>query len=64
MVVVLLEDCLDVTFHGDAAGTLVVVPLKVDAGVLLSLPVSGDSLVLFESGEEVFGVAFLHILNI
>ena len=54
---------MDVTFHGEAAVMLVVGPVKVDAGILISFPVSGDGVVLFESGEEVFGVAFLHILN-
>ena len=40
-----------------------VVPLKVDAVVIIYFPVSGDGIVLFKSDEEVFGVAFLHILN-
>ena len=40
-----------------------IVPVKVNAVVLSSFPVSGDGVVLFESGDEVFGVAFLHILN-
>ena len=35
---------------------LLLVPVKVNAGVLISFPVSGDGVVLFESGEEVFGV--------
>ena len=54
---------MDVPFHGEAEGTFFVVPLKVDAGVLISFPVRGNSAVLLESGEEVFDVAFLHILN-
>ena len=62
-VIVRLEDCLGVTFHGEAAGTFVVVPVKVNADILLYLPVSGDGLFLFEIREEVFDVAFLHILN-
>ena len=62
-VIILLEDCLDITPHVEAAGTLFVVPVKVDAGVLISFPVSGEGLVLFESGKEVLGVAFFHILN-
>ena len=40
-----------------------VVPLKVDTSILSTFPFSGDGVVLFESGKEVFGVALLHILN-
>ena len=47
---------MDVALHGEAAGALFVVPVKVNIGVPISFPVSGDSVVLFESGEEVFGV--------
>ena len=61
--VILIEDLLDVPFHGEAAGALLVVPVKVDTVVLLSFPVSGDGVLLFQSVEEVFGGAFLHILN-
>ena len=63
MVVVLLEDCLYVPYNGYSACLLLVVPLKVDTGGLISFPVSGDGVVLFQRGEEVFGVAFLYILN-
>ena len=42
---------------------MVVVPVKVNDCVLLYLPVIDDGVVLFKSGEEVFGVAFLHIFN-
>ena len=58
--ILLLEDCLDVTFHGEEECALLIVPVKVDAGIFLSFPVSGDGVVLFQRGEEVFGVAFLH----
>ena len=40
-----------------------VVPVKFDAVVIIYFPASGAGVVLFESGEEVFGVAFLHIIN-
>ena len=40
-----------------------IVPVKVNAVVLSSFPVSGDGVVIFKSDKEVFGVAFLHILN-
>ena len=33
-----------------------VVPVKVDAGVNISFPVSGYDVVLFEIGKEVFGM--------
>ena len=42
---------------------LFVVPVNVNTGVLGSFLVSGDGIVLFESGKEVLGVAFFHILN-
>ena len=61
--ILLLGDCLDVPFHGEAKGTLFAVPVKVNTGVLLYFPVSGNSVVLFEIREEVFGVEFLHIIN-
>ena len=61
--VVLLEDCLDIPFHGEAAGALLVVPVKVNNSVLLSFPVSGDGVVFFKNRYEVFGVAFLHIFD-
>ena len=63
LVVLLLEDRLGVPFNREAAGVLLVVPVKVNTGVLLYCPVSGDSAVLFHSREEVFGVAFLHMIN-
>ena len=47
MVVVLFEDCIDVVFHGEAAGAVYIVPLKVDSGVFPSFLVGGDGLVLF-----------------
>ena len=62
-VIILLKDCLYVTLHGEVAGTLFVVPVKVDSVVLIYFPISGDSVVLFDIGKEVFGGAFLHILN-
>ena len=40
-----------------------VFPVNVDTSVVGYFPVSGDGIVLFESGKEMFGVAFLHILN-
>ena len=61
--VVLLEYCLGVPFHGEAAGLLLLVPVKVDTGVLLSFPISGDGVVLFRSREELCDVVFLQILN-
>ena len=39
---------------------LFVVPVNVDTGILGYFPVSGDGVVLFGSGEKVFGVEFLH----
>ena len=62
-VLILFEDCLNVPAHGEKTGTLFLVSLKVNAGVLSSFPLSGDNVMLFESGEEVFGMAFLHIIK-
>ena len=61
--IIFFKDCLNVSLHGDASGTFFVVPMKVDAGVLIYFPVIGDDAVLFESDKEMFGVAFLHIIN-
>ena len=33
-VVVIIEDLLDVPFHGEAAGSLLVVPVKVNTSVI------------------------------
>ena len=41
---------MDVPFHGEAVGDSLVVPVKVDTGVLLFFSVSGDGVVLFQSG--------------
>ena len=54
---------MDVPFHREATCALLVVPVKVDTVILLAFPVSGDNVVLLQSGEEVFGLSFLHILN-
>ena len=62
-VVVIIEDFLGVTFHGEAEGELLVVTVKVNTSLLISFPFSGYGEVLFQSREGVFGVVFLHILN-
>ena len=62
-VIIIIEEFLDVPFHGEAEIVLLVVPVKFYAVILLSFPVSGDGVVLFQSKEEVFSVAFLHIIN-
>ena len=62
-VIIIFKVLLDVTFHGEAAGTLFVVPVKVYAGVIIYFPFSGDGVVLFESGKEVFVVELFHVLN-
>ena len=54
---------MDAPFHREATGALLVVPVKVDIGILLAFPVSGENVVLLQSGDEVFGLLFLHILN-
>ena len=62
IVAVLFEGCADVAFHGDAEGLVIIVKVKVDAGIIPAFPVGGD-VVLFKDRAKVFGVVFLDILD-
>ena len=62
-VIIVFKNCLGLPLCGEATGTLFLVSVNVNAGALISFPVSGDGVVLFESGKEVFGVEFLHTIN-
>ena len=60
---VIFEYCADVDLHVVATGTVFIIPVKVGAGVLHSVPFSGDGVVLFKDKVKVFGVEFLNILD-
>ena len=46
--IILEEDCCDVFIHGEATGSLLVVPGEVDAGVEVAFPILGKVVVLFD----------------
>ena len=41
-------DSGDVVIHGEVAGALSVIPLEFDAGIHITLPISGDVVVFLE----------------
>ena len=47
----------DIVFHGEAKGAFGVVPLEIDSGVQVTLPVFGDIVVFFEGIYKVVGMA-------
>ena len=53
----------DVVVHAKAAGALGVVPLEIDAGVQVTLPVFSDVIVFFEGILKVVGMAVAKIFN-
>ena len=53
----------DVVVHGEATGAFGVVPLGIDAGVQVTLPVFGGIVVFFEGISKVVGVAVAYIFN-
>ena len=53
----------DVVVHGEAKGALGVVPLEIDAGVQVTLPVFGDIVVFFEGISKVVGMAVAYIFD-
>ena len=56
-------EVFDVVIHCEAAGTIDVVPITVDAGVQVSFPVFSYLEVLFHDYFEVDGVALANVLN-
>ena len=52
------EDIPDVTFHSETEIAVCIVPLLIDACILLSLPIDCDGVVLLEHQSEVIGIAF------
>ena len=57
------ENILDVVLDGEAASALVVVPLKIDAGVTCFCPILGDFIVFDEDITKVVGVAFANVFD-
>ena len=49
--------------HGEADGTVVVVPMQGKPDVAAPLPIRGDVIVAFECVDEMIGVFFSHIFH-
>ena len=62
-VVVMSEDLGDVALHGYTASAFGVVPVKVHACELGSLPVLGDGVMLLKDVAEVQGVALTNVFD-
>ena len=66
-VVVLPSKVGNVFIHGEADRALgvngVVVPLKINSRLQVSLPVLGDFVVFYEGLLEVYGVLFANVFN-
>ena len=66
-VVVFHSKICNVVIHGEVDLALgvngVVVPLKINSGVKVSLPVLSEFIVFSESLLEVYGVSFANVLN-
>ena len=54
---------LEVFHHGEVDFLLVVVPVEVDAKVLLACTIMGDGVMMFEDSHEVLRMLFSHILD-
>ena len=57
------EECGDVVIHGEAAGTRSVIPLEVDAGIQIALPIFCDVVVFLVGITKVLGMPFTDIFN-
>ena len=53
----------DIVVHGEATGVLGVVPLVIDSGVQITLPVFSDVIVFFEGISKVVGMAVTYVFN-
>ena len=66
-VVIFHSNVFNVVIHGEADRALgvngVVVPLQINAGVKVSLPVLSEFILFGESLLEVYSVSFANILN-
>ena len=50
--------------HGEGTGALGVVPLEINAGIQITLPVFSDIIVFFEGMSKVVGMAVTYVFNI
>ena len=57
------ENILDVVLDGEAASELVIVPLKIDTGVVRACPILVDFIVFDEDVMKVVGVAFADVFD-
>ena len=57
------EECVDAAFHGEVAGTVLIIPVKFNAGIIPTFQVGGYGVVIFKDRAKVSGVVFLDILN-
>ena len=57
------ENILDVVLDGEASIAFVVIPLKIDAGVVRSCPILGDFIVFDDDVTKVVGVAFANVFD-
>ena len=53
----------DAVIHGEAESAMSVIPLEVDAGIQIALPIFGDVVVFLECIVKVLGMPFTDILN-
>ena len=54
----------DIVLHGESAGTRFVVPLEINACVILPLPVGSDCVVFLKCGEEMLCMLFADIFDV
>ena len=57
------EESGNVVIHGEAAGALSVIPLKVDASIQTTLPIFSDDVVFLEGIAYVVGMTFTDLFN-
>ena len=62
-VIPLEAEVRNVVVHGEATGAAGVVPLVIDSGVQITLPVFSDVVVFFEGIFKVVGMAFTYLFN-
>ena len=53
----------NVVFHGEAAGVISLIPLEVDSGIQIALPIYGDVVVFLEGIAKVLGMPFTNIFS-
>ena len=58
-----LQKFLDVAWHGDVDGALVVVPVEADSTIKFAVPVDVQGVMFLESFEQVVGMLFSDIFD-